>query len=192
MTSVYEEKIYPQIPATAPPDDDSQASRLKKIDELKKLTWRKSKKDSLTKRFKRRAKATSISDTSVITANTAIEVTSIVSLATGIGMPISIVIASTGLQDLVPQSSTKLKETQQDQNASRFQTWHDNRVSSAKSNQGFTGLMVCYNHGLKMSESFYTTNITLFLTLSTYFSIPIIIIIFDYIKCIVIDNLIEE
>ena len=34
MTSVYE-KMYPQIPATAPPDDESY--RLKKIDELEKF-----------------------------------------------------------------------------------------------------------------------------------------------------------
>ena len=36
MTSVYQqEKIYPNIPATAPPDDESY--RLKKIDELEKF-----------------------------------------------------------------------------------------------------------------------------------------------------------
>ena len=35
MTSVYDEKIYPQIPATAPPDDAEY--RLKKIDEIEKF-----------------------------------------------------------------------------------------------------------------------------------------------------------
>ena len=54
-------------------------------------------RDKLTKRFKRRATALTISDTSVITAITALEVASIVTLTTGIGMPISVVLASTGL-----------------------------------------------------------------------------------------------
>ena len=93
----YSKKIYPEIPS-APPDDDSQVYRLKKIDELEKfLRDEINTRDSLTKRFKRRATATSISDTSVITAITALEVASIVTLTTGIGMPISVVLASTGL-----------------------------------------------------------------------------------------------
>ena len=97
MTSVYEtEKIYPTIPPTAPPDDESY--RLKKIDELEKfLRSEVESRDKLTKRFKRRATASTISDTSVITAITALEVASIVTLTTGIGMPISVVLASTGL-----------------------------------------------------------------------------------------------
>ena len=95
--SVYEtEKNYPKIPATAPPDDESY--RLKKIDELEKfLRSEVESRDKLTKRFKRRATASTISDTSVITAITALEVASIVTLTTGIGMPISVVLASTGL-----------------------------------------------------------------------------------------------
>ena len=98
MTSVYEEKIYPPIPATAPPDDNNQAYRLKKIDELEKfLRDEIHKRDSLTKRFKRRAAATSISDTSVLAAITALEAASIATLITGIGIPISVVLASTGL-----------------------------------------------------------------------------------------------
>ena len=97
MTSVYEtEKIYPKIPATAPPDDESY--RLKKIDELEKfLRSEVESRDKLTKRFKRRATASTISDTSVIAAITALEVASIVTLTTGIGIPISVVLASTGL-----------------------------------------------------------------------------------------------
>ena len=97
MASVYEtEKIYPPIPPTAPPDDESY--RLKKIDELEKfLRSEVESRDKLTKRFKRRATASTISDTSVITAITALEVASIVTLTTGIGMPISVVLASTGL-----------------------------------------------------------------------------------------------
>ena len=69
MTSVYDEKIYPPIPtATAPPDDnEGQAYRLQKIDELEKfLRSEVDLRDKLTKRFKRRATAASISDTSVL------------------------------------------------------------------------------------------------------------------------------
>ena len=97
MSSVYEtEKIYPTIPPTAPPDDESY--RLKKIDELEKfLRSEVESRDKHTKRFKRRATASTISDTSVIAAITALEVASIVTLTTGIGMPISVVLASTGL-----------------------------------------------------------------------------------------------
>ena len=97
MASVYEtEKIYPTIPPTAPPDDESY--RLKKIDELEKfLRSEVESRDKLTKRFKRRATASTISDTSVIAAITALEVASIVTLTTGIGIPISVVLASTGL-----------------------------------------------------------------------------------------------
>ena len=97
MSSVYEtEKIYPTIPPTAPLDDESY--RLKKIDELEKfLRSEVESRDKLTKRFKRRATASTISDTSVIAAITALEVASIVTLTTGIGAPISVVLASTGL-----------------------------------------------------------------------------------------------
>ena len=97
MTSVYEtEKLYPQIPATAPPDDESY--RLKKIDELEKfLRSEVESRHKLTKRFKRRATATTFSDTSVIAAITALEIASLVTLTTGIGMPISVILGSTGL-----------------------------------------------------------------------------------------------
>ena len=54
-------------------------------------------RDKLSKRFKRRANAATISDTSVITSITALEVASIATMTTGIGIPVSIVLASTGL-----------------------------------------------------------------------------------------------
>ena len=97
MSSVYEtEKLYPQIPASAPPDDESY--RLKKIDELEKfLRSEVESRDKLTKRFKRRATAATFSDGSVIAAITALEIASIVTLTTGVGMPLSVVLASTGL-----------------------------------------------------------------------------------------------
>ena len=110
MSSVYDtEKIYPTIPPTAPPDDESY--RLKKIDELEKfLRSEVESRDKLTKRFKRRATASTISDTSVIAAITALEIASIVTLTTGIGMPISVVLASTGL--LLGLGSAAIHKTQ--------------------------------------------------------------------------------
>ena len=95
--SVYEtEKIYPPIPATAPPDDESY--RLKKIDDVTKfLRSEVESRDKITKRFKRRATATTFSDGSVIAAITALEIASIVTLTTGVGIPLSVVLASTGL-----------------------------------------------------------------------------------------------
>ena len=110
MASVYEtEKIYPTIPPTAPPDDESY--RLKKIDELEKfLRSEVESRDKLTKRFKRRATATTFSDTSVIAAITALEIASIVTLTTGVGIPLSVVLASTGL--LLGLGSAAIHKTQ--------------------------------------------------------------------------------
>ena len=110
MSSVYEtEKLYPQIPASAPPDDESY--RLKKIDELEKfLRSEVESRDKLTKRFKRRATAATFSDGSVIAAITALEIASIVTLTTGVGMPLSVVLASTGL--LLGLGSAAIHKTQ--------------------------------------------------------------------------------
>lgn len=99
MTNVYHDKIYPEIAPTAPPEQEqSQTYRLKKIEEAEKFLRSEIKqRDKLAKKFKRRAMATMISDTSVITAITALEVASIATLTTGVGLPISITLASTGL-----------------------------------------------------------------------------------------------
>ena len=97
--SVYNtEKIYPEI-ATAPSEDDEgQTYRLKKIEEAEKfLRDEVEKRDKLTKDFKRRAMATTISDHSVISTITALELASLVTLTTGVGLPISIALASTGV-----------------------------------------------------------------------------------------------
>ena len=105
MTNVYQDKIYPKIP-TAPPEEDclaaqqeqSQSYKLKKIEEAKSfLRCEIRRRDKLAKHFKRRAMATAFSDTSVITAITSLEAASIATLTTGVGLPISIVLASPGL-----------------------------------------------------------------------------------------------
>jgi len=97
MTSVYEDKIYPEIPS-APPNDEAQSYRLKKIDEAEKfLRDEISYRDQKYKKFKRHSTASSVSDTSIITAITVLEIASVATLTTGVGLPISIVLASTGL-----------------------------------------------------------------------------------------------
>ena len=96
MTSVYDEKLYPQIPPTAPPDDESY--RLKKIDELEKfLRSEVESRAKLAKRFKRRATASTISDTSIVTAVTLLGFTSVATLSTGVGTPVSVVLVSVGI-----------------------------------------------------------------------------------------------
>ena len=98
MTSVYTEKIYPEIPTAPPEDDISQTYRLKKIEEAENFLREEiRKRDKLTKKFKRRSTVSTISDTSIITAITLLEIASVATLATGVGAPISIVLASTGL-----------------------------------------------------------------------------------------------
>lgn len=92
----YSEKIYPEVPS-APPDE-GQTYRLKKIGDIEGfLRAEVRNRDSLSKQFKRRATTATISDTSVITAITALEVASVVTLTTGVGMPVSIALASAGL-----------------------------------------------------------------------------------------------
>ncbi|MEL6629201.1 MAG: hypothetical protein AAFQ92_27030, partial [Bacteroidota bacterium] len=98
MTSVYDEKIYPQIPATAPIDTDTQAYRLKKIEEAEEfLRSEVESRDKLTKRFKRRATATTFSDGSVIAAITVLGVTSIALASTGIGIALVPIFTPIGL-----------------------------------------------------------------------------------------------
>ena len=95
-SSVYAEKIYPDIPS-APPEND-QTYRLAKIDEMEKfLRSEIHERDMLTKRFKRRATVTTISDNSIVTAITTLEIVGIVSLTTGVGIPLAIAFTGAGL-----------------------------------------------------------------------------------------------
>ena len=96
MTSVYDEKIYPELPS-APPEE-SQAYRLQKISEAEKFLQSEIQtREKLTKKQKQRSNALTISDTSIITVITILEAASIATLTTGVGVPISIFLASTGL-----------------------------------------------------------------------------------------------
>jgi len=98
MTSVYEDKIYPQIPATAPSDDEGQAYRLKKIGELEKfLRTEVDSRDAIGKKFKRRGTTVSFSSMIVTTTITGLEISSVIALSTGVGAPISLALAAIGL-----------------------------------------------------------------------------------------------
>ena len=91
-------KTNPEIPSAPTNDDQAQSYRLKKIDEAEKfLRDEVLKRERLAKKFKRRANATTISDTSIITAITALELASVVTLTTGLRIPISVALASAGL-----------------------------------------------------------------------------------------------
>ena len=110
----YSEKIYPEIPPSAPPtqqEHEGQTYRLKKIDEMEKFLRKEvAERDTPSKRCKRRAATATISDTSVITAITALEVPSVVTLTTGIGAPVSIVLATAGI--VLGLSSALIHKTQ--------------------------------------------------------------------------------
>ena len=95
----YPEKLYPPVPPpSAPTDDEGQSYRLKKIDEVERfLREEVAYRDSIGKRCKRWATALTISDTSVVTTITALEVGSVVSLSTGVGFPVSLALACAGL-----------------------------------------------------------------------------------------------
>jgi len=105
MTSVYtENKLYPNLPSAPADENDeptsqqSQNYRLKKITELEAfLRCEATQRDKLTKQFKRRAMATTISDTSIRTAILTLEAASLAALTTGVGIPNSIALASTGI-----------------------------------------------------------------------------------------------
>ena len=96
--SVYDKTLYPEVPSAPPSEDESQTYRLKKIEEVEMFLRAETEaRDKLAKRFKRRANATMISDTSIITAITVLEIASIATLTTGVGLPVSIVLAASGL-----------------------------------------------------------------------------------------------
>ena len=98
MTSVYTEKIYPDIASAPSVEAESQNYRLKKIEEAEKfLRDETEKRDKLAKQFKRRVTVSTISDTSMISTIAALEIVSIVTITTGVGIPVGIALASTGL-----------------------------------------------------------------------------------------------
>ena len=91
MTSVYDEKIYPQIPATAPIDTDTQAYRLKKIEEVEEFLRNKVKeRDKLVKRFKRRTKTSEVINLTATALATSAGAATITTSATVVGLPVGI------------------------------------------------------------------------------------------------------
>ena len=97
MTSVYQEKIYPEVPS-APPEDDrlaaqqeqSQTYRLKKIEEVEAfLRSEVEQRGKLGKKFKRIAKGVTIGDFTALGLFSALEV---LLFTTGVGIPFGIFI----------------------------------------------------------------------------------------------------
>ena len=100
--SVYnnDKRIYPPLDdiASAPPDDESQIYRLKKIEEIDNFFYEEIKqREKLYKKFKRYSTTVVILDHSLITATVITGSGSIAALATGIGLPLSIALGSVSL-----------------------------------------------------------------------------------------------
>ena len=100
--SVYnnDKRIYPPLDdiASAPPDDESQIYRLKKIEEIENFFNEEIKqREKLYKKFKRYSTTVVILDHSLITATVITGSGSIAALATGIGLPLSIALGSVSL-----------------------------------------------------------------------------------------------
>ena len=84
--------------ASAPPDDDSQIYRLKKIEEIENFFNEEIKqREKLYKKFNRYSTTVVILDHSLITATVITGSGSIAALATGIGLPLSIALGSVSL-----------------------------------------------------------------------------------------------
>ena len=98
--SVYnnDKRIYPPLDdiASAPPDDESQIYRLKKIEEIENFFNEEIKqREKLYKKFNRYSTTVVILDHSLITVITGSG--SIAALATGIGLPLSIALGGVSL-----------------------------------------------------------------------------------------------
>ena len=95
--SVYQqEKIYPEIPATAPTDTDNQTYRLKKIEEAEEFLRNEVKeRDKLVKRFKRRAKTSEVISLTSTAAATSAGAATITTLPVGIPLgAVSLILGS--------------------------------------------------------------------------------------------------
>ena len=100
--SVYnhDKRIYPPLDdiASAPPDDESQIYRLKKIEEIENFFNEEIKqREKLYKKFKRYSTTVVILDHSLIIATVITGSGSIAALATGIGLPLSIALGGVSL-----------------------------------------------------------------------------------------------
>ena len=97
--SVYnnDKRIYPPLDdiASAPPDDESQIYRLKKIEEIENFFYEEIKqREKLYKKFKRYSTAVRIVDHTLITTTVITGGGGLAALCTGIGIPVSIALGS--------------------------------------------------------------------------------------------------
>ena len=92
MSSVYEtEKLYLQMPATAPPDDTTY--RLKKIEEAENFLREEMKeRGNLTKQFKRRAKISEVFNHATTVLMGGVGTATIVTSATVVGLPVGVIL----------------------------------------------------------------------------------------------------
>ena len=98
MTKKKRQRLYPDLEEQSPLAEEGHFYRLQKIGEIEKfLQDEVADRDALSKRCKRRAAVLTAGDTSLVMAITSLEIGSIATLATGVGIPLSIALASAGL-----------------------------------------------------------------------------------------------
>ena len=118
MTTVYgnTEKLYPSLPSAPQHDDESHIYRLKKIEEIEAFLQNEIfERERLYKKFKRYSTSVRIVDHTIITVTVLTGGGGLAALCTGIGVPVSIALASVSLilslTTAITRKTSKLYDT---------------------------------------------------------------------------------
>ena len=118
MSTVYgsTDKLYPSLPSAPQHDDESHIYRLKKIEEIEAFLQNEIlERERLYKKFKRYSTSVRIVDHTIITATVIIGGGGPAALCTGIGVPVSIALASVSLilslTTAITRKTSKLYDT---------------------------------------------------------------------------------
>ena len=118
MSTVYgsTEKLYPSLPSAPQHDDESHIYRLKKIEEIEAFLQNEIlERERLYKKFKRYSTSVRIVDHTLITATVITSGGGLAALCTGIGVPVSIALASVSLilslTTAITRKTSKLYDT---------------------------------------------------------------------------------
>ena len=118
MSTVYgsTEKLYPPLPSAPQHDDESHIYRLKKIEEIEAFLQNEIlERERLYKKFKRYSTSVRIVDHTLITTTVITGGGGLAALCTGIGVPVSIALASVSLilslTTAITRKTSKLYDT---------------------------------------------------------------------------------
>ena len=118
MSTVYgsTEKLYPSLPSASQHDDESHIYRLKKIEEIEAFLQNEIlERERLYKKFKRYSTSVRIIDHTIITVTVITGGGGLAALCTGIGVPVSIALASVSLilslTTAITRKTSKLYDT---------------------------------------------------------------------------------